>query len=151
MDPKLLLFLPGLATCPTLDAQPMLYISIASPAPTREWPELPDLPEGDHPAHGEGSSESPMYQGVGGYVNANTSNRIVVDSSASGNYNSLSPQAVWLANRFPLVTSTRDLDVEPLLPAACLIKTFQVAPDTTKHLTNLSTLRTRRTYGRHRS
>jgi hypothetical protein len=148
MDPKMLLLLPGLASCTTLDGQPTLYISVAPLAPIRKRPELPELPERDHPAHGEGSSESPTYLGLGAYTN--TSGRVIVDSTASGSYTSIAPQAMWLANRFPLIASTRDFDVEPSLPTPPPIKTFQVAPDTTKHLTNPSTLRARRSYGRRR-
>jgi hypothetical protein len=46
--------------------------------------------EGDHPAHGEGASESPMYLGLGGYTNLSVSNTfartVTVDSGASGSY-----------------------------------------------------------------
>jgi hypothetical protein len=152
MDPQLLLILAGLASCPTSDAKPTLYISVASPAPIRKWPELPDLPERDHPAHGEGSSESPMYLGIGAFAtNTNTSSRVTVDSSASGDYPSIASQAIWLANGFPLITSMQDFDVEPSLTTPLVAETIQVTPDTRKHLTNPSTLKTRRAYGRRRA
>jgi hypothetical protein len=150
MDPKVLLLLPGLASCPMSDAHPTLYISVASARPARKRPEPPDLPERDHPPHGEGSSESPIYLGVGSFANNNTaSGRIIVDSSASGTYTSTAPQATWLAGNFSLAISMRDFDVEPFVPTPPT-KTIQVAPDTTKHLANPSTLRALRSYGRRR-
>jgi hypothetical protein len=152
MDPKLLLLLPGLASCPMTDAQPTLYTSVASPAPVRRRGELPELPEKDHPADGEGSRESPIYLGIGAYANnTNTSSRVVVDSSASGHYTSSSPQAMWLANRFPLITSTHDFDVESFVPTPLSTEMMKIAPDTMKHLTNPSTLRARRSFGRRRT
>jgi len=151
MDPKLLLLLPGLASCPMSDAQPTLYVSVASPAPIRKRLEPLDLPEGDHPAHGEGSSESPIYLGIGSFANnTNASGRIIFDSGSSGNYTSTAPQAMWLAGNFPLIMSTRDFETEPFAPPPA-VKTNQVVPDTTKQRTNLSAVRTRRSHRQRRS
>lgn len=150
MDPKVLFLLPGLATCPTSHAQASWH-SLTPPAmPVYVWPERQELPEKDHPAHGEGSGESRMFVGVA----TNASGRVVVDSSASGsafsNGTHALDQTTWLPIGLNVVTSRDDLDVEPFLPTTRPIATIQFKPDTTKHLSNPSTTRARRSYTRRR-
>lgn len=145
MDPRLLktLFVLPLAGCQVSPAQPTLHSLVAPAPPVREWPELPDLPEGDHPAHGEGSTESPMILGLGGYININVSNTsargITVDSSASGSYVSVAPVA-WLNNNFPLVASTQDL-VEPFPPATLPVASPLARTDSKGYVVNLAARR----------
>lgn len=147
MNPKLLLLLPFLAGCSVSDVQPSMYISASSPDPIRKWPEQPELPEGDHPAHGEGSSESPIYLGIGSFANnTNSSGRIIVDSGTSSAYASTSSQAMWLAGNFPLIVSTRGFEAQPFAP-----KATQVAANPTKDRTNPSMARTHRSRGGRRT
>ena len=99
MDPRLLrtLFvLPGLATSPAPQAQPMVHALVAPAAavPGREWPESAERPESEHPAHGEGSGEWPTFVGVG----------------ASGVYTNVAAQHVWFQNDNVAVAPPRFLD-----------------------------------------
>jgi hypothetical protein len=64
MDPKLLLLLPGLATCSAAPTRPTLH-ALKPAVPIYQWPEHRSLPEDTEPPHGEGSGESPLYGGVG--------------------------------------------------------------------------------------
>ena len=117
MDPKLLLLLPGLAACYVSPARPTLH-ALTPIVPVYEWPERRDHPEKTEPPHGEGSGESPLYEGIAVY-GANSSNvsaRVTIDSGVSG----IQPYASvgWLPNRFPLIVSTQDFDIEPFLPSS---------------------------------
>jgi len=154
MDPKLLLLLPGFAGCPASPAQPSLQAVAQAVVPVREWPERRDQPERTDPPHGEGSGESPMYGGMAAYFPgaANVSNvsaRVIVDSGASG----IGPYApaAWLPNRFPLIASTQDFEIKPFMPSSHPNVTMQIGPDTSKHLSNPSTIQTRRAFTRRRS
>lgn len=154
MDPKLLLLLPGLAACHTSPAQPTLHALTQAVVPVHEWPEHRDQPEKTEPPHGEGSGESPIYGGMAVYgtgtVNvSNVSARVTVDSGASG----IGPytSAAWLPNRFPLIASAQDFDVEPFVPLSRPKLKMQIGPDTSKHLSNPSTIQTRRAFTRRRS
>jgi len=155
MDPKPLCILSGLLTCasPAPAQRPhdqfvATYRSLAPTVPVRDWPEDRERPERTDPAHGEGSGESVMYLGLGGYTTNTAAHSLMsvnVDSSASGAVSIYGPQ-MWLSNTFLSVTSPRDLYSERIpLPVA---KTIRVVPDTTKHLANPSTARMRRSDGR---
>jgi hypothetical protein len=145
MDPRLFktLFVLPLAGCQVTPAQPTLHSFVAAAHPVPELPEPPDVPERDHPAHGEGATESPMYLGLGGYTNLSVSNTfargVTVDSGASGSYASAA-SALWLSNNFPLAVSTRDL-VEPFPPTTLPIASPRVRPDSKGHVQNLAVRR----------
>jgi len=145
MDPRLLktLFILPLAGCPASPAQPTLHSLVAPAPPVRQWPELPDVPEGDHPAHGEGSTESPMMLGLGGYTNINVSNTfargVTVDSGASGSYASVA-STPWLNNNFPLVVSTEHL-VEPFPRVTLPVSFLHVRADSKGHAASLASRR----------
>lgn len=138
MDPKVLFLLPALATCPQSPARPTIHWLTPPALPIYHWPEHREWPEGDHPAHGDGSSESPIYLGLGAYTNNSS---VSVDSGASGTLASTTPETMWLPNRFPLIVSTRDFDVEPFSPPASPVTMVPSRPDTKKHLRNRSTHR----------
>jgi hypothetical protein len=142
MDPKLLLLL--LAACPTSPAQPTLGALRKAVVPVYEWPERRDLPEKTEPPHGEGSGESPMYGGLFAYGTSS----VTVYSSASG----VGPDGstAWLPNRFPLIVSIQDFDVEPFAPSSRPNVTMRIRSDTTKHLSHPSTIQTRRAFTRRR-
>ncbi|MGD0758151.1 MAG: hypothetical protein ABR921_04540 [Candidatus Sulfotelmatobacter sp.] len=152
MDPRLLLLLPGLATCSTSPVRPTVHSLTPLAAPVYEWPEPRDHPEKTEPPHGDGSGESPLYSGLAVYgaATSNVSNlttRVTVDSGASGAQPYIS--VAWLPNSFPLVVSTRDFDVELFLPPTSPI-TIQVGPDTTRNRMNPSAVQTRRSFTRRR-
>jgi hypothetical protein len=145
MDPSLFkaLFVLPLVGCQATPAQPTLHSLVAAADPVPELPERPDVPERDHPAHGEGATESPMYLGLGGYTNLRVSNTfargVTVDSSASGSYASAA-SALWLSNNFPLAVSTRDL-VEPFPPTTLPIASPGGRPNSKGHVQNLAVRR----------
>jgi hypothetical protein len=150
MDPKLLLLLPVIANCPTAPSRPTMRRLNPPSAPIYNWPEHHDYPEKTEPPHGEGSTESPMYGGMAVYgtQTVNVSAALVTfDSGASGTQPYVS--MTWLANRLPLVVSVADLDVGPVLPRQSMTAT-QVAPDSTKHRMNPSTIQSRRSITRRR-
>jgi len=87
MDPRLLsglLILPGLAACPVSQHQATLRSLTAPLPPTYEWPYIPERPDTDHPAHGEGSGELPFSVGI----------------AASGTNTNVAAQTVWFHNDF---------------------------------------------------
>lgn len=94
MDPRLLFLLPGLAACPASQAQPTLCPIVAQRSPVHRWPELAERPESEHPAHGEGSGESPTVVGV----------------AASGVFSNVTAQRVWLENDYSSAPSSSFLD-----------------------------------------
>ena len=110
--------------------------------PPYEWPEHRDLPESEHPAHGEGSDESPMIVGLGGVYTNNSSVRVTVDSGASGM--DTAAHATWLSHNSNLILSMGELlEVEPFPPAPPPITAvaFERA-DTTRYRANPSSRRT---------
>lgn len=129
MDPRVLkglLVLP-LVACPASPAQPSVqeYVSVA---PVRNWPGRPELPEDQEPDHGEGSSESLTYLGMGGYTNT-SARPMTIDSSAVGPASS-----AWLPNNFILVADTRDLFVEPFSPVTLSVGSPQIRPNSKGHV-----------------
>ena len=87
MDPRFLsglLILPGLAACPVSQHQATLRSLTVPPPPTHEWPYIPERPQPDHPAHGEGSGELPFSVGI----------------AASGTNTNVAAQTVWFHNDF---------------------------------------------------
>lgn len=147
MDPKALLLLPGLVAPQRHDAKTPTMLSLTAPVThVYEWPEREREPlEGDHPGHGDGSDESWMFVGI----NSNVSNTasVTVDSGASGigPYTSFG----WLPKGLNLVASFDELEVVERVPAALPYATdLNVSPNASKHLTNPSTIQTRRSFTR---
>jgi hypothetical protein len=145
VNPKVLCLLPGLiapqhhcSKVPTIHAP-------TAPAPTYEWPERRDPLEGDHPGHGEGSDESPMFNGVHSNVSPGS---VSVDSGASGigPYTSVG----WLPKGLNIVTSFDQLfmSVQMIPTPLPLATNLTVSPNSTKHLSNPSTIQTRRHFTR---
>lgn len=88
MDPRfVLLVLSGIAACPVSSQQATLRSLTAPLPPTHEWPYIPERPEQDHPAHGEGSGELEFSVGI----------------AASGTTTNVAAQAVWFRNDFTLI------------------------------------------------
>lgn len=152
MDPKVLLLLPGLAACHT--GQPSQeYRSLTESTTTINWPDdlnLPERREQQHPAH---EDPSPMYRGLV-YSNINVSNTaarsINIDSSVSAS-GSNAWGAMWPENNFILVSSVDELGVGGLLPPLLPSATARnVSPETTKHLSNPSTMNVHRSVTRRR-
>lgn len=101
MDPRLwrtLFVLPGLATCPVSHSQPTLHALVAPVAPAREWPEPSELPEPEHPAHGEGSGDFPTLVGIG----------------ASGIYTNVAAQHIWFRSDPVSISPTQFFDEQSL-------------------------------------
>ena len=148
MDPKMLLLLPGLTVCQTWHGEATLH-SLTAAVPEYEWPVRQELPEKTDPPHGEGSGESVMFLGINSNVATNASGGLIsVDSGVSGSPSI--PSATWLPNGLNLVTTVRELDVEPV-PLSPLPKgIIHIGPDTGSHLANPSTVQARRWYTRRR-
>jgi hypothetical protein len=148
MDPKVLLLLPGLAACPTMHTHATLH-SLTNPAtPVHEWPVRQEQPEKTDPPHGEGSGESVIFVGINTNVATNTSGSVInVDSGASGSHSM--PSATWLPNGLDLITSINELS-DPFPPAMLPGTMIPIGPERTKHLTNPSTIKSRRSYTRRR-
>jgi hypothetical protein len=153
MDPKVLLLLPGLAGCHA-DQPSQTWRSLTGPATTINWPEdlnLPERRDSEHPAH---EDPSPIYRGLV-YSNLNVSNTaartISLDSSASASGQHIRA-SMWPENNLIMVSSVNDLEVAgrvpPSLPFASNLK---VSPDTTRHLSNPSTIHVQRAFTRRRS
>jgi hypothetical protein len=67
MDPKTLLLLPGLVVPHQQhdSKTPTIQACHAPMTPVYEWPERSEpIERGEHPSHGEGSDESPMFVGT---------------------------------------------------------------------------------------
>jgi hypothetical protein len=146
MNPKVLFLLPGLLAvqCPNSE-MPTMRALRARAVPTYEWPERRDLPEGDHPGHGEGSDESVMFVGINSNVSNTTS--VTVDSGASGvgPYTSLG----WLPKDLNLVTSVDQLVGGERFPTSLPLATnLNVSHNTTSHLHNPSEIKLRRSFTR---
>jgi len=146
MDPKVLCLLPGLVAPQHHDSKmPTMHAMTAPATPAYEWPERREPLEGEHPGHGEGSDESAMFVGI----NSNVSNRasVTVDSSASG----ASPytSVCWLPRGLNLITSFDQLVGGKRLPMPWPFATnLNVSPNSTRHLNNPSTIKTRRSFTR---
>jgi hypothetical protein len=147
MDPKVLCLLPGLvAPQQHASKMPTMHALTAPATPVYEWwPERREPLEGDHPAHGEGSDESVMFNGI----NSNVSNTasVSVDSGASGvrPYSSVG----WLTRGFILVPSFDQLFVgERLGTPSPFATNLIISPNATRHLSNPSTIQTRRSFTR---
>jgi len=145
---KTVVFSSALAACPVSPARPMVYALIA---PVRQERPEQERPERTEPPHGEGSGESPLYGGMAAYGTAttNTTNVSLYSSGASGiqPYDSVA----WLPNRLPLIVSAQDFHVvEPFVPPTPHKVTIQISPDTTKHLSNPSTIHIQRAVTRRR-
>ncbi len=63
-------------------------------APTYELPYIPERPDADHPAHGEGSGEMPFSVGVG----------------ASGTYTNVTAQNLFFQSDFTPIRGGFDFD-----------------------------------------
>lgn len=148
MDTKVLLLLSGIAACPTPHTRATLH-SLTPPAmPVHEWPVHQERPEKTAPPHGEGSGESVMFVGINTNVATNVSGSVIsVDSGASGSHSM--PSATWLPNGLNLVTTINQL-ADPFPPAMLHETMILIGPDRTKHLTNPSTIKARRSYTRRR-
>jgi hypothetical protein len=121
----------------------------ATGVPVREWPESRERPEKTEPPHGEGSGESVMYIGIHSDLSTNTANvsTVIVDSGASG-WQPL-PPTTWLPNGLNLITSRDGLvELFPATPCSANNADASIHPNTTKHLTNPSTIQERRSYTR---
>lgn len=87
MDPRLLsglLILPGLVTSPVSRHQATVGSLTAPLPPIYEWPVIPEHPDAEHPAHGEGSGELPFSVGV----------------AASGIHTNVAAHTLWFQNDF---------------------------------------------------
>ncbi len=145
MDPKVLCLLL-VAPQHQGSKMPTMHALTAPAAPVYEWPERREPLEGDHPGHGEGSDESAMFSGINSNV-SNTAARVSVDSGASG----VAPYASvgWLPRGLNLVASFDQLFVGEQIPTPSPIATnLTVSPNATKHLSNPSTIQTRRSFTR---
>ena len=83
------------------------------------------------------------------YGTTTTNVNVSLYSGASGfqPYDSVA----WLPNRLPLIVSPQDFQVvEPFVLPTPRKVTIQISPDTTKHLSNPSTLHTQRAVTRRR-
>ena len=148
MDPRLIktvLVVAGIGACPVSSAQADLYRSVSA-VPVRSWPWRPEMPEGDHPGHGEGADDSPMYIGLGRYANINVTNTasgsVSVGLVASEGPADVAQNAAWLDGNVKLITSTRDFEVKPFRPASPTTA-VHVRPDAKRHLEYLSARRLR--------
>jgi hypothetical protein len=146
VNPKVLCLLPGLVASQHHDSKvPTMHALTAPAGPVYVWPERREPLEGDHPGHGEGSDESPMFNGINGNV-SNTAS-VSVDSGASGAspYTSLG----WLPRRSKLVTSFDQLFASEQVPTSLPLATdVTVSPNATRHLSNPSTIQARRSFTR---
>lgn len=96
MDPRLVkafLVLP-LGACQTLPASAPQQARFVRTYPVERRPELPELPEDSHPAHGEGSGESWMFVGENSSNVSNTASVSV--HSVSGFIGDAAPPVTWL-------------------------------------------------------
>jgi hypothetical protein len=141
----------ALAGCAIQPALPMAHaLRAPAGAPTISWPESQEHPEKTEPPHGEGSGESLMFGGLAAYTNSTVSvsgATVMVDSGASG----ILPYAsvAWLPNSFPLIVSPQDFQVVERFVATPQ-NTIQIAPNTTKHLSNPTTIHLQRAVTRRR-
>lgn len=148
MSSMVLLVSLGLAHCaaPHADCPQEAHATwraVKSPgAPTYEWPESTERPEKTDPPHGE-DSESVMFVGL--HSNVSNTASVMVDSGVSG-VQPL-PPAMWLPNGLNIVTTALEL-VEPFPPEMPSSVETLIRSDTTKHLTNPSTIKQRRSYTR---
>lgn len=124
---------------------PMVRVWREAATPPSEWPERREPMEEDHPAHGEGSDESPMY--VGSVMNSNVASGqlITVDSGASAN---LPIHEGWLPKRLNLVASANELiPVERITPSSFKSPlATNLTPNTNRHRGNSSAEKIRRTF-----
>jgi hypothetical protein len=149
MDPKVPFLLLGIAVSTKHDAKVATVDSLTPPAsPIYEWPERREPIEGDHPAHGEGSDESPMFVGMTSNIAISNTASVTVDSGASG-YGPYGT-AHWLSNDLNLVTSVEELDAYPYTPPVPRSEFWNYEPDPTKHNRNRSTIKARRAFTRRR-
>ena len=87
MDPRFLsglLILRGLAPCPVSEHQATWRSLTAPLPPIYHLPYIPERPDGDHPAHGEGSGELLFSAGI----------------AASGTFTNIAAQTVSFRNDF---------------------------------------------------
>jgi hypothetical protein len=143
----------ALAGCPVQPTRPMLHALTAPVVPVQSWPVPKDWPEKTDPAHGEGSGESPMYVGLFGYGTTTASNvsaHVMVDSGASGTHPYTS--VAWLPKSFNLVSSPVGLELVARVPSSLpfAANNLNVSPNATKHMSNPSTIQTRRSFTRPR-
>ena len=146
MDPKVLLLLPGFVAPQQQhsSATPTVRVWAAPVMPRYEWPERREPIEGgEHPGHGEGSDESPMF--VGTTTNTNVASDIMVDSGASaGPY----LHNGWLSRGLNIITSSDEFVLQeqispsPFLPPSTVLD----SPDTTRYRSNPSMIKIRRTF-----
>ena len=145
MDVKIFCLLPVLVAPQHHDSKMTMHALKAPAAPINGWPERREPLEGDHPGHGEGSDESVMFTGLNV---SNTTASVSVDSGASG----LSPyiSVGWLPRGSNLVASSDQLPVltEPVPMPLSFETSLNVSPNATKHLSNPSTIKTRRSFTR---
>ena len=137
----------ALASCSIPQTRPPMHVLSV---PVRQERREQEGPEKTEPPHGEGSGESPMFGGMAVYGNANISNTasVSVDSGASGTqpYTSVA----WLPNRFPLIVSMQEFEVEPLVPRTPQKMVIQAAPNAARNLRNLSGMHIQRAVTRRR-
>jgi hypothetical protein len=161
LDPKTLLLLPGLVGCHQQPHCETLTVQVGPAAttptvqtwrglaPVYEWPERREPMEGgDHPAHGEGSDESPMFVGIVTNSNVASGQIITVDSGASA-----SPYIHngWLPRGLNLVTSAYEFVLVDQISPSPLRSHFPEnnSPDTTRHRGNPSAIKIQRTLNKH--
>jgi hypothetical protein len=85
--PRILTIVASLAACSV--PQPQATVQQASlSVPVYQWPFRQERPEGDHPAHGEGSGESASVVGI----------------AASGTFTNVAAQQVTFSNDFTLIS-----------------------------------------------
>jgi hypothetical protein len=149
---KVLALLPGLAAgCPASHVDAAWHSLTPPAAPVYEWPQHQELPvDPEHLPH-DGSGESGMFIGMvsNSTVNVSTySGAIIgVDSGASGSH--ALPFVPWLTDGLNIVTDFSELG-DPFPPMPLPGFKIHIGPNTTKHLSNPSTVRTRRTHPQHR-
>jgi hypothetical protein len=86
-----------------------------------------------------------MFVGISSNV-SNVSARVTIDSGASG----IGPymSAGWLPKGLNLVTSFDELEIGERVPAPLPYATNLISPNASKHLTNRTTIQTRRAFSR---
>lgn len=149
MDPKALLLLPGLVVPNHQRHSDTLTVRVWQEpgSPVADWPERREpIERGEHPGHGEGSDESPMF--IGSVMNTNVASGqlITVDSGASAN---LPIHEGWLPRGLNLVTSANELIVvEQTMPSPLRspLAANLDSPNTRRHRGNPSADKIRRTF-----
>jgi hypothetical protein len=88
-----------------------------------------------------------MFVGIQSTISNTATGTVMADSGVSG-FQAL-PPVTWLPNGLNLITSTIEL-AQPFPPAMRTSVGVPMRLDTTKHLTNPSTIKERRSYTRRR-